>query len=68
LHKTGVLKKNKKRRRPQAKNTVKTTIFRIAIYLLLGILIFPFVLLFAIKTGVIGELPDEQQLSDIRNF
>jgi penicillin-binding protein 1A len=68
LHKTGVLKKNKKRRGPQAKNTVKSTIFRIAIYLLLGILIFPFVLLFAIKTGVIGELPDEQQLSNIRNF
>lgn len=38
------------------------------IYLLIGIICFPVILLFSIKTGSIAKLPDREQLSTIQNF
>lgn len=67
MRKTGLLKKKRKKQLKSPSRTKKTLI-RLSIYILLGIICFPFVLLFSIKTGVIGKLPSDEQLKNIRNF
>jgi penicillin-binding protein 1A len=62
------LKRKTKKRAAKRKSSYKKPIIKIAIYLLAGIIIFPFIMLFSIKTGVIGKLPDKEQLAKIRNF
>jgi len=61
-------KKKKRGKRPVKKKSVKKNIVKVLLYLLLGIICFPAILLFSIKTGVVGKLPNEQQLSNIQNF
>ncbi len=68
MRKTGVLKKRKKTKKATAKRSVKRKIIKISIYLLIGIICFPIILLFSIKTGVIGKLPNEAQMKNIKNF
>ncbi len=68
MRKTGVLKKRKKSKKAAVKKSVKGRIIKIGIYLLIGIICFPIILLFSIKTGVIGKLPNEEQLKNIKNF
>lgn len=41
---------------------------KIGLYVLLGIICFPFIILFSIKTGIVGNMPDKDQLRSIRNF
>ena len=41
---------------------------RISVYLILALVSLPFVLLFSIKTGIIGQLPSKEQLQNIQNF
>lgn len=60
--------KSKKRKPKQPKNSLKKNALRIALYVLVGLISLPFILLFSIKIGVIGNLPDKEQLSNIRNF
>jgi len=64
------LKKKQRKRKVQPKSDagVKKHLIRLSIYVLLGIVCFPFILLFSIKSGVIGKLPSEEQLKNIRNF
>ncbi|MCK5702931.1 MAG: transglycosylase domain-containing protein, partial [Cyclobacteriaceae bacterium] len=60
--------KSKKRKQHQPSRSIRKSIIKIAIYCMIGIMSLPVVLLFSIKTGIIGKLPDKEQLSDIRNF
>lgn len=62
------MKRKTKKKAVKKKPSYKKPILRIAIYLLAGIIIFPFLILFSIKIGVIGKLPDKEQLARIRNF
>lgn len=59
---------SKKGKSQQLSGSLKKGIVKIAIYLLLAMISLPIILLFSIKTGVIGKLPDKEQLSNIRNF
>jgi penicillin-binding protein 1A len=60
---------NSKKRNPaKAKGSFKKSVIKLFVYLLLGVAALPFILLFSIKTGVIGKLPDEEQLRNIQNF
>ena len=60
---------NSKKRKPQqSSGTIRKGAVKIAIYLFAGLISLPVILLFSIKTGVIGKLPDKEQLSNIRNF
>jgi penicillin-binding protein 1A len=68
LHKTGVLKKRRKTTTRKKKSIKKRPFIRIGLYILLGIIATPFILLFSIKAGFFGKLPDNEQLSKIKNF
>ena len=60
---------NSKKRKPQqSSGTIRKGAVKIAIYLFAGLISLPIILLFSIKTGVIGKLPNKEQLSNIRNF
>jgi penicillin-binding protein 1A len=60
---------NSKKRKPvKTVGSVKKQVIRLAIYALIGLIALPFIILFSIKTGVIGKLPDEEQLRNIQNF
>ena len=60
---------NSKKRKPQqSSGTIRKGAVKIAIYLFAGLISLPIILLFSIKTGVIGKLPDKEQLNNIRNF
>ncbi len=60
--------KPKKKKPLNHKNSLKRGLLKITAYLLLGLICLPLILLFSIKTGVIGKLPDKEQLGKIKNF
>ena len=67
------MKRKKSRAKSEGKNRSKhhsyrKSIFTISFYVLLGLLCFPIFLLFSIQTGIIGQMPDQEQLKNIQNF
>lgn len=60
--------KSKKRTSNKSSKRIRNGAIKLAIYLLIGLISFPVILLFSIKTGVIAKLPDREQLSTIQNF
>lgn len=60
--------KKKRKKRQVRKIPYKKLALRWGLYLLLGCICFPFLILFSIKTGIIGKLPDKDQLAEIKNF
>lgn len=60
--------KSKKRTSKKSSKRIRNGAIKLAIYLLIGLISFPVILLFSIKTGVIAKLPDREQLSTIQNF
>lgn len=61
------MKSNRKKSKQQSRS-VKGIVVKIAIYVLIGLISLPLILLFSIKTGVVGKLPDKEQLGSISNF
>ncbi len=66
-NKTGVLRSKRKRKKKEAFDFRKWGI-KIAIYILIALMSLPLLLLFGIKSGTFGKLPNKEQLSNIRNF
>jgi penicillin-binding protein 1A len=60
--------KSKKRSPKSSSGSFKKGIFKFIIYLCIAIVSLPVILLFSIKTGVIGKLPSKEQLANIQNF
>lgn len=60
--------KSKKRSPHKKSSSYRNGIIKITIYLCIGLISLPAILLFSIKTGAIGKLPDEEQLGNIQNF
>ncbi len=60
--------KSKKRTSKKSSKSIRNGAIKLAIYLLIGLISFPAILLYSIKTGVIAKLPDREQLSTIQNF
>ncbi len=63
----GVLKSKRKRKKKESFDFRKWGI-KLAIYFLIALMSLPLLLLFGIKSGTFGKLPNKEQLSNIRNF
>lgn len=59
--------KKRRKRKVTRREGRKAAVFKVLFYLFLGILLFPFILIFSVKSGFIGKLPDKHQMADIRN-
>ncbi len=64
--KTGDLKKRKKQPK-KTNSSFKAILLKVLIYSILAATIFPFVLVFGIKSGILMEMPTKEQLAGIRN-
>ena len=60
--------KSRKTKPLPRKRSLKKNILKVALYSLIGVICLPFILLFSIKTGIIGNLPSKEQLENIQNF
>ena len=60
--------KSKKRKPQKVSGSFKKGAIKITIYVLLALISLPIILLFSIKTGVVGKLPSKEQLRKIQNF
>ncbi len=63
----GVLGKKKRKQKSHSGSWKKRAV-KLGIYLIIGLISFPAILLYSIKIGVIGQLPNKEQLSKIHNF
>ncbi len=59
--------KKKQKRKSVPRKTVGAHALRLLLYVLLAAVCFPFVIIFALKSGTIGNMPDKAQLAAIRN-
>lgn len=67
MGKTRVIKK-KRKRTAKRKTWKRQPFIRIGLYVLLGIICFPFLLVLSVNSGLFGKLPDKEQLQTIKNF
>ncbi len=66
LTKTGDLKKRKKQPK-KTNSSIKSIALKVLMYSVLAAILFPFVILFGLKSGILLEMPGKEQLGAIRN-